>query len=103
MDNVIYWVITFCTSLTGGIVLFLLQRFFNDQRKKEEKRQTEETKNYVLILRSLKALGKLTVANSIALRDGRTNGEMSSALSEYEDVEKELYEHLISCHADKKK
>ena len=103
MDNVIYWVITFCTSLTGGIVLFLLQRFLNDQRKKEEKRKIEETQNYVLILRSLKALGKLTVANSIALRDGRTNGEMSSALLEYEDVEKEMYEHLISCHANKNK
>ena len=51
-----------------------------------------------LILKSLNALGKLTVANSIALRDGKTNGELKSALTEYEVVEKELYEYLISTH-----
>ena len=103
MNSIISWILTFSTSIISGIVLFVLQRFFNDQRKKEEKRQTEETQNYIMILRSLNALGKLTVANSIALRDGKTNGEMSSALSEYETVEKEMYEHLISQHATKNK
>ena len=50
----------------------------------------------------IEALGKLTVANSIALRDGRTNGEMSSALKEYEQVEKELYASLVSVNVKSK-
>ena len=103
MNSIISWILTFSTSIISGIVLFILQRFFNDQRKKEKKRQAEETQNYIMILRSLNALGKLTVANSIALRDGKTNGEMSSALSEYETLEKEMYEHLISRHVTKNK
>jgi hypothetical protein len=39
------------------------------------------------------------VANSIALRDGKTNGELSTALDEYARVEKEMYAYLILTHA----
>ena len=88
------------STVISGILLFFAQRFFTQQRAREEHRDKIKSKEYALILRSLNALGKLTVANTIALRDGRTNGETSSALSEYEEVEKELYEHLITVHAD---
>jgi hypothetical protein len=79
--------------------LFIVQRFFNNQKKKEEAKEQQKADENALILRSLNALGKLTVANAIALRDGRTNGEMSSALSEYEKIEKEMYEHLVIYHS----
>lgn len=84
------------TSIFSGLILFVLKRYVrkNDEQKKSD--NIYKQKENSLILRSLKALGKLTVANSIALRDGKTNGEMSGALDEYEEVEKEMYIHLIN-------
>ena len=41
-------------------------------------------------------VGKLTVANSIALRDGHTNGELKDALKEYKEVEADLFDYLAS-------
>ena len=99
MDSIVNWVITGVTTVMSGIILFLLNRFLDRQQKKEEQRDADKTKDTVLILRSLNALGKLTIANSIALRDGKTNGEMSAALAEYEKVEHEMYEHLIEHHS----
>jgi hypothetical protein len=55
----------------------------------------------VLILKSIKVLGELTEANSIAIRDGKTNGELKAALRDYSDLSKELDEFLIEQIADK--
>lgn len=96
MNEVITTILTSSATLVSGTILFLLKRFLSNQQKREEERDLSKSKENALVLRSLNALGKLTVANSIALRDGKTNGEMTSALHEYEDVEKELYEYLIS-------
>jgi hypothetical protein len=98
MDTAITLLITSAASVFSGTVLFLIQRFFKNQQRKDEEREKDKATQTALILKSLNALGKLTVANSIALRDGKTNGELKSALTEYEVVEKELYEYLISTH-----
>lgn len=98
MDTAITLLITSAASVFSGMVLFLIQRFFKNQQRKDEEREKDKATQTALILKSLNALGKLTVANSIALRDGKTNGELKSALTEYEVVEKELYEYLISTH-----
>lgn len=98
MDTAITLLVTSVASIFSGMVLFLIQRFFKNQQRKDEEREKDKAMQTALILKSLNALGKLTVANSIALRDGKTNGELKSALSEYEVVEKELYEYLISTH-----
>ena len=102
MDSVFSIMLTSFVSIFSGMVLFLLQRFFKNQEKKEEIRDLDKATQNALILKLLNALGKLTVANSIALRDGRTNGEMSSALKEYEQVEKELYASLVSVNVKSK-
>lgn len=96
MNEAVTTILTSCATIISGTILFLLKRFLSRQQKREEERDISKAKENSLVLRSLNALGKLTVANSIALRDGKTNGEMSSALHEYEDVEKEMYEYLIS-------
>lgn len=98
MDTAITLLVTSAASVFSGTVLFLIQRFFKNQQRKDEEREKDKATQTTLILKSLNALGKLTVANSIALRDGKTNGELKSALTEYEVVEKELYEYLISTH-----
>lgn len=98
MNTAITLLVTSAASVFSGTVLFLIQRFFKNQQRKDEEREKDKATQTALILKSLNALGKLTVANSIALRDGKTNGELKSALTEYEVVEKELYEYLISTH-----
>lgn len=99
MDAIISAIATTATTVISGVVLFLTKRFFTEQRKKEERRDRAKERDNVLILKAINALGKLTVADSIALRDGKTNEEMIVALEEYREVEKELYEHLIGYRA----
>ncbi len=96
MEELIYIIITAIASVASGILVFMLKNVISSFQKKETTRAEEKSKKDYLILRILDALGKLTVANSIALRDGKTNGELSEALSEYTEIEKELYQYLIS-------
>ena len=96
MDMIMTLLITSVASVFSGMLLFLIQRFLKKQQRKDEEREKDKAMQTALILKALNALGKLTVANSIALRDGKTNGELKNALAEYEVVEKELYEYLIS-------
>ncbi len=99
MDIIITGIVGIVATIISSLVLFFMQRFFMQQHKRDEDRDRIKAEEYGLILQSLEALGKLTVANSVALRDGRTNGELSSALREYEEVEKEMHRHLILVHA----
>jgi len=101
MGTIISAVLTAATTVVSGVVLFLVTRFLNRQRSGEERRDAEKAQETVLILQSLNALGKLSVANSIALRDGKTNGEMSAALREVEQMENRLYDYLVTSHAGK--
>ena len=100
MDSVISMSLTTVATVISGAILFFMKRYFGEQHASEIRREDAKIKENALILRSLNALGKLAVANSIALRDGKTNGEMSSALSEYERVEKELYSYLVDSCVD---
>ncbi|MBR2507417.1 MAG: hypothetical protein IKB70_11150, partial [Bacilli bacterium] len=77
------------------MVLFLLQHYFKKRHQEEEKRDAQRHKRDVLVIKSITALGDLTVANSIALRDGKTNGEMKKALHDYDEVNKEMLDFLI--------
>lgn len=96
MNPAVSVLVTSVASICSGLILFLLQRLLKRQQKAEETRDRDKATQTALILKSLNALGKLTVANSIALRDGKTNGELKAALTEYEAVEKELYVYLIA-------
>ncbi len=88
-------VISIVASIVSGMVLFFLQYYFKKRHKEEEKRDIARHKRDVLVIKSITAVGDLTVANSIALRDGKTNGEMHKALNEYEKVNKEMLDFLI--------
>ena len=96
MDTVVAIFLTSVASVFSGLVLFLIQSHFKKQQKKEEEREAEKARQTTLIIRTLNSLGKLTVANSIALRDGHTNGELKDALQEYKDVEADLFDYLAS-------
>ena len=96
METLFTVLLTSVASIFSGVVLFLIQSHLKKQRKKEEERETEKANQMTLIIRTLNSLGKLTVANSIALRDGHTNGELKDALKEYKEVETDLFDYLAS-------
>ena len=92
--------IALTSATVSGIILFFFKNAFKRIQEREDRRQEGKAREISLILHSLDALGKLTVANSIALRDGKTNGDMASALSHYKQVEAEMCDYLISTHAE---
>lgn len=100
MGSVITTVLTAGASVASGMLVFFLQRFLTKQQKKEELRDAAKAEETVLLFRLLDALGKLSVANGVALRDGRTNGELALALSEFDKVQRQMYDYLISSHAE---
>lgn len=94
-------IISICASIISGMVLFFLQRFFKRKSAKDEERDKQKAKENVLILRSIDAVGKLTYANAIAIRDGKTNGEMHEAMEGYGEIKEEMYEYLLEQNAKK--
>lgn len=94
-------IISIVASIISGMVLFFLKRFFDKKDKEEKKKEEAKARENILILKSLDAVGKLTYANSIAIRDGKTNGELKSAIKDYSEVKDELYEYLLEQNAKK--
>ena len=87
-------IISILGSIISGMVL-------TKQEAKEKEREKRKAKENILILKSIDAIGKLTYANAIAIRDGRTNGELKEALSEYHEVREDLYEYLLEQNSKK--
>ena len=73
-------IISIASSIVSGMVLFLLQHYFKKKTKKDEEMDMAKAKENILIIKSIDAVGKLTYANAIAIRDGKTNGEMHEAM-----------------------
>lgn len=88
-------IISITGSVVSGMVLFFLQRFFKNKAKLDEERDAAKRRENLLILKSIDAVGKLTYADSIAIRDGKTNGEMKEAVAAYKKADKELYDFLL--------
>ena len=99
--QVVTIIISIIGSVVSGTALFLLQRWFKKKDACDERRDNAKAKENVLIIKSINAVGKLTVANSIALRDGKTNGEMHEALNDYEKVDNEMFSYLLERNAQK--
>ena len=55
----------------------------------------------MLILKSIDAVGKLTYANAVEIRDGKTNGEMHEAMEAYQENKTEMYEYLLEQNSKK--
>lgn len=91
--------ISIIASVLSGSVLFMMKHFFKRKEKVEQQRQAYRVRANMLIIRSIDVIGKLTVANSVALRDHKVNGTMNNALKEYEEVAAELYNYLVEFNA----
>lgn len=88
-------VLSIVASIISGMVLFFLQRYFKRKAEQDKEREARNHKKDILIIKSINAIGELTQANSIALRDGKTNGELKKALSVYEQTNKDILDFLI--------
>jgi len=95
MSEIMVYIVSGIASIISGAILYFLRKYFQTIERHaceaEERRATKD----LLVLKSLKALGELTVANAVAVRDGHTNGEMSKAMDEFNAVDKELHEFLM--------
>lgn len=94
-------IISICASIISGMVLFFLKRYFDRREKEEKQRDDVFAKENILILKSIEAIGKLTYADAIAIRDGKTNGEMKEAIEAYKKADQELYEFLLEQNSKK--
>ena len=94
-------IISICASIISGMVLFFLKRYFDRREKEEKERDDVFAKENILILKSSEAIGKLTYADAIAIRDGKTNGEMKEAIEAYKKADQELYEFLLEQNSKK--
>ena len=94
-------ILSITASVISGMALFFLQRFFRNKDKADEKRDKVKSKENVLILKSIDSLGKLTYANAIAIRDGKTNGEMHEAMESYNEIKEDLMDYLLENNSHK--
>ena len=85
-------IISIASSIISGMVLFFLQHFFKKKAKRDDERDAAKEKENILILKSIDAVGKLTYANAIAIRDGKTS---------YNESKEEMYEYLLEQNAKK--
>ena len=88
-------IISIISSIISGMVLFFLQRFFKTKAKKDEESDKTKAKENFLILKSIDAVGKLTYANAVAIKEGKTNGEMHEAMEYYNEARQEMYDYLL--------
>lgn len=100
MDTIISIIASIFASIVSSVILLCVKMYLAKIQAENQKREKLKNEESVLILRFLNAVGKLTHANSIALRDGKTNGELASAMKEYEQVDREIYEYLLQSHTD---
>ncbi len=94
-------IISVASSIVSGMVLFFLQRYFKRKAKRDDERDAAKERENILILKSINAIGKLTYANAIAIRDGKTNGEMHEAMESYGEAKQEMYDFLLEQNAKK--
>ena len=94
-------IISICASIVSGMALYFLKRYFDKRDKAEAKKDELIARENILILKSIDAVGKLTYADAIAIRDGKTNGEMKEAIEAYKKADEELYNFLLEQNAMK--
>lgn len=90
-------------AILSGLVILGVQEFIAYRRNKKRKalananeHDEDRTEQMSLILKYLNAIGKLTHANSIALRDHKTNGELKDAMKEYDEMDGKMYDYLVT-------
>jgi len=109
-------IMAFLSPIASALIIWYIQRQYLKREKvrdeqiweekhRQEKREHEKEQELktradsrkqesLLTLRMIKAIGKLSYANSIAIKEGKVNGVMEEALMYYRETSSELSEFL---------
>lgn len=109
-------ILAFISPIASALIIWYIQyrhiqidKKRDEERKKERIRQEQleaikEKENLkraearkqenLLTMRMIKAVGKLSYANSIAIQEGKVNGVMEEAIMYYRDASDEMTEFL---------
>ena len=109
-------IMAFLSPIVSALIIWYIQRQYlrrekirdeqiAEERQRQEKREAEKEKELkaradsrkqesLLTMRMIKAIGKLSYANSIAIKEGKVNGVMEEALVYYRENSSELSEFL---------
>lgn len=109
-------IMTFLSPIVSALIIWYIQRQYlrrekirdeqiQEEKHRQEKREHEKEQELktradsrkqesLLTLRMIKAIGKLSYANSIAIKEGKVNGVMEEALMYYRETSSELSEFL---------
>ena len=94
-SELIAYIVSAVVSIVGGAIVYFFKKHFKHLEKCTNEAEDRRTQKDILVLKSLKAIGELTVANAIAVKAGHQNGEMEKAQQEFESVDKELHAFLL--------
>jgi hypothetical protein len=109
-------IIAFFSPIVSALIIWYIQHrhmehdkkrdelLLAEKRRQEEKEKEKEAESNaraearkqenLLTMRMIKAIGKLSYANSVAIKEGKVNGEMEEALIYYKDASDEMTEFL---------
>lgn len=109
-------IMAFLSPIISALIIWYIQRQYlkrekvrdeqiQEEKHRQEKREHEKEQELkaradsrkqesILTMRMIKAIGKLSYANSIAIKEGKVNGVMEEALMYYRETSSELSEFL---------
>lgn len=88
------WVMAIVPSIIVSLVMLYWGRQQTKRDVKIESRATIRKEESLLCLKVNMATAKMAEATALAVKRGKTNGEMTEALEELESVKKEYYGFL---------
>ena len=92
------FIIAFVSPIVSALFIWYVQHSHVARERKREKEQESRAEarkqESLLTMRMMKAIGKLSYANSVAIKEGKVNGVMEEALVYYRDASNELTEFL---------
>ena len=79
--------------------LVLAEKKRQEQKEKEKEKEAEKRaearkQENLLTMRMIKAVGKLSYANSVAIKEGKVNSVMEEAIAYYRDASDEMTKFL---------
>ena len=109
-------IMAFLSPIASALIIWYIQRQYlrrekirdeqiAEERKRQEKWEADKERELraradsrkqesLITLGMIKAIGKLSYANSIAIKEGKVNGVMEEALMYYRETSSELSEFL---------
>lgn len=86
-------------ALISGLVLLKINKGLNRKDRKDEIQRVATREESILVLTGIQAVGHLSEATAIALRDGKVDGVMSDALDYYHKSRDDTNKYLLRQNA----